>query len=110
MPDKPPPEPTIADLAAAAPEEIAEALSYALRFDERGKPRKSGWDFAAGVAAERLADRAHRDARPTRPTAFSGLKTDGEDRAMLTTIESLRAALSRIEGHSAASASCDGRT
>jgi hypothetical protein len=73
MPDKPPPEPTIADLAAAAPEEIAEALSYALRFDERGKPRRGGWDFAAGLAAERLADHLRRSgfiimrARPTRP-------------------------------------------
>jgi len=73
MPDEPSPEPTIADLAAATPEEIAEALSYALRFDERGKPRRGGWDFAAGLAAERLADHLRRSgfiimrARPTRP-------------------------------------------
>jgi hypothetical protein len=73
MPDEPPPEPTIADLAAATPEEIAEALSYALRFDERSKPRRGGWDFAAGLAAERLADHLRRSgfiimrARPTRP-------------------------------------------
>jgi hypothetical protein len=73
MPDEPPPKPTIADLAAATPEEIAEALSYALRFDERGKPRRGGWDFAAGLAAERLADHLRRSgfiimrARPTRP-------------------------------------------
>jgi hypothetical protein len=65
---------TMADLAAATPEEIAEALSYALRFDERGKPRRGGgWDFAAGLAAERLADHFRRSgfiimrARPTRP-------------------------------------------
>jgi hypothetical protein len=55
MPDEHPSEPTIADLAAATPEEIAEALSYALHFDERGKPRRGGWDFTAGLAAERLA-------------------------------------------------------
>jgi protein ImuA len=73
MPDEPSPEPTIADLAAATPEEIAEALSYALRFDERGKPRRGGWDFAAGLAAERLADHLRRSGfiimrpRPTRP-------------------------------------------
>jgi glyoxylase-like metal-dependent hydrolase (beta-lactamase superfamily II) len=27
---------------AATPEEIAEVLSYALRYDERGKPRRGG--------------------------------------------------------------------
>ena len=60
MPNEPPPEPTIADPAAVTPEEIAEALSYALRFDERGKPRRGGWDFAAGLAAERLVDHLRR--------------------------------------------------
>jgi hypothetical protein len=60
MSDKPETDPTIADLAAATPEEIAEALSYALRFDERGKPRRGGWDFAAGLAAERLTDHLRR--------------------------------------------------
>jgi hypothetical protein len=73
MPDEPQTDPTIADLAVATPEEIAEALSYALRFDERGKPRRGGWDFAAGLAAERLTDHLRRSgfiimrARPTRP-------------------------------------------
>jgi hypothetical protein len=73
MPDEPRSEPPIADLAAATPEEIAEALSYALRFDERGEPRRGGWDFAAGLAAERLADHLRRSGfiimrgRPTRP-------------------------------------------
>jgi hypothetical protein len=72
MPDELQTDPTRADLAAATPEEIAEALSYALRFD-RGKPRRGGWDFAAGLAAERLADHLRRSgfiimrARPTRP-------------------------------------------
>jgi hypothetical protein len=54
------PPPALADLAAATPEEIAEALSYALRYDERGKPRRGGWDFAAGLAAERLTDHLRR--------------------------------------------------
>ena len=73
MSNEPPSEPPVADLAAATPEEIAEALSYALRFDERGKLRGGGWDFAAGLAAERLADHLRRSgfiimrARPTRP-------------------------------------------
>ena len=73
MSDEHPPEPPVADLAAATPEEIAEALSYALRFDERGKPRRGGWDFTARLAAERLADHLRRSgfiimrARPTRP-------------------------------------------
>ncbi|MDO9713243.1 hypothetical protein [Paracraurococcus lichenis] len=47
-----------AELAPAAPEEVAEALAYALRHDERGRPRRgavAGWDFAAGIAAEHLA-------------------------------------------------------
>ena len=56
MSDDPPPAPNPADLAAATPEEIAEALSYALRYDERGKPRRGGWDFAAGLAADRLTE------------------------------------------------------
>lgn len=50
----------ITDLAAASPEELAEAISYALRFDERGKPRKGGWDFAAGLAADRLVEHLRR--------------------------------------------------
>ena len=58
MPDA---EPARADqdgLTPAAPEEVAEALAYALRHDERGRPRRgavAGWDFAAGIAAEHLA-------------------------------------------------------
>ena len=52
--------PNPADLAAVSPEEIAEALSYALRYDERGKPRRGGWDFAAGLAAERLTEHLRR--------------------------------------------------
>lgn len=56
-----PPHPIpMTDLAAASPEEITEAISYALRYDERGKPRKGGWDFAAGLAAERLAEHLKR--------------------------------------------------
>jgi len=73
MPDDPLPPPDPVDLTPATPEEIAEALSYALRYDERGKPRKRGWDFAAGLAAERLAEHLRRSglivmrARPGRP-------------------------------------------
>jgi hypothetical protein len=55
MTEEPLPTPNLADLAAALPEEIAEAILYALRYDERGKPRRGGWDFAVGLAAERLA-------------------------------------------------------
>jgi len=73
MPHEPLPDPNPADLAAATPEEIAEALSYAPRYDERGKPCRGGWDFAAGLAAERLADHPRRSGfvvmrvRPGRP-------------------------------------------
>ena len=68
-----PPPPILADLAAATPEEIAEALSYALRYDERGKPRRGGWEFASALAAERLAEHLRRSgfvimrSRPGRP-------------------------------------------
>lgn len=46
-----------AQLVRATPKEIADALAYALRYDERGKPSRSaaGWDFATGLAAEHLA-------------------------------------------------------
>ena len=54
------PPPVSSDLTAATPEEIAEALSYALRYDERGKPRRGGWEFASALAAERLADHLRR--------------------------------------------------
>jgi hypothetical protein len=72
------PSPTLShpdprDLAAATPEEIAEVLSYALRSDERGKALRGGWDFAAGLAAERLTEHLRWSAfvvmraRPARP-------------------------------------------
>jgi hypothetical protein len=52
----------LASLRLASADEVAEALAYALRHDERGKPRRgatAGWDFTAGIAAEHLA--AHLD-------------------------------------------------
>lgn len=58
MSDTNPPNLDRADLALAGQEEVVAALAYALRHDERGKPRRgavSGWDFAAGIAAEHLA-------------------------------------------------------
>ena len=60
MADEPPPPPDLQQLAAATPEEIAEILAYALRYDERGKPRKSGWDFAVNLAADRIAEHMRR--------------------------------------------------
>ena len=54
------PKSTLPGLAVASPEEVAEALSYALRYDERGKPRRSGWDFAASLAAEHLTEHLRR--------------------------------------------------
>ena len=50
--------PEVSALAMATPDEVAAALAYALRHDERGKPRRgavAGWDFTAGIAAEHLA-------------------------------------------------------
>ena len=50
------PAPARADLTAATAEEVAEALSFALRCDERHKPRRGGGDLTASIAAERLAE------------------------------------------------------
>ncbi|MBW6397020.1 hypothetical protein KPL78_04130 [Roseomonas sp. HJA6] len=49
-----------ASLAPASPGEVAESLAYALRFDERGRPRSGGWEFAAAIAAERLVEHLER--------------------------------------------------
>jgi hypothetical protein len=60
-------------LATASAEEITAALSYALRFDERGKPRRAGSEMMAGLAAERLVEHLQRAGfvilrqRPARP-------------------------------------------
>jgi hypothetical protein len=73
MPDDLKPDPPRADLTAATADEIAEALSYALRYDERGKPRRGGGELTAGIAAERLTEHLRRagfvvmKARPARP-------------------------------------------
>jgi protein ImuA len=60
MADDPLPPPDFQQLAQATPEEIATALAYALRYDERGKPRKGGWDFAVNIAADRIAEHLRR--------------------------------------------------
>lgn len=60
MSDEPRPEIGRTDLTAATPEEIAEALSYALRYDERGKPRRGGSELTAGIAAEHLVEHLRR--------------------------------------------------
>ena len=60
MPDDLKPDSDRADLTTASSEEIAEVLSYALRYDERGKPRRGGGEYAAGIAAERLAEHLRR--------------------------------------------------
>lgn len=54
MSDIPPSDSQPDRLVPATAQEIADALSYALRYDERGKPRRSGWDFVASLAAEQL--------------------------------------------------------
>jgi hypothetical protein len=45
------------EFVPVSPQEVADALAYALRYDERGRPSRSaaGWDFATGIAAEHLA-------------------------------------------------------
>ena len=47
---------TPSPLVPATGEEVAEVLAYALRHDERGKPRRgAAWEVAAAVLAEQLA-------------------------------------------------------
>ena len=45
-----------ADLTAVTSSELIEALAYALRYDARGKPRPSGGQMVASLAAERLME------------------------------------------------------
>jgi hypothetical protein len=41
-------------LRLATDDEVTGSLAYALRFDERGKPRRTGSDFMASLAAAQL--------------------------------------------------------
>lgn len=41
-------------LRAADPKDVAATLAYAMRFDARGKPRRTGWEFVASLAASQL--------------------------------------------------------
>ena len=60
-------------LSPAQPEEVADALSYALRYDERGRPRPHGGEMVAGLAAQHLTQHLQRAGfvlmkkRPGRP-------------------------------------------
>jgi len=46
--------PSTAPLKPVDLAEVREALTYALRFASNGKPRRSGWEFAAPLAAAQL--------------------------------------------------------
>ncbi|GGC67434.1 hypothetical protein GCM10011504_51740 [Siccirubricoccus deserti] len=56
----PPPSTTPRRLDEADVADLVAALAYALRYDARGKPRKCGWDHAADLAAEWLAEHLRR--------------------------------------------------
>ena len=45
------------DLRPVSPEEVAETLGFAMRFDERGKARRTGQEYASKLAAEQLVQR-----------------------------------------------------
>jgi len=48
-------------MVPADPAEVASALAYGLRFDERGRPRRgSVWEMAAALLAEHLAAQLER--------------------------------------------------
>ncbi len=55
MSDECPTESSGKPLTPARPEEVAEALSYALRYDECGRPRPHGGEMIADLAAQHLA-------------------------------------------------------
>ena len=59
-PDTAPEQPKQRGLDEADDVDLVQALAYALRFDARGKPRKGGWDHAADLAAEWLAEHLER--------------------------------------------------
>ena len=83
MPESPAPEPPDAAAEAPAPltgpllpvdqAELASALAYGLRFDERGRPRRgAAWEMAATLLAEQLVAQLERARfvvlkRPPRP-------------------------------------------
>ena len=56
----PSPDATPRRLDEADVADLVAALAYALRYDARGRPRKGGWDHAADLAAEWLAEHLHR--------------------------------------------------
>ncbi|GGC67125.1 hypothetical protein GCM10011504_51410 [Siccirubricoccus deserti] len=66
------PAPTV-PLSPAEPAEVASALAYALRFDERGRPRRGvAWEMATTLLAKQLALQLERAnfvilKRPPRP-------------------------------------------
>ena len=82
-PDPPAPEPPDATGETSAPltgpllpvdqTELAAALAYGLRFDERGRPRRgTAWEMAATLLAEQLVAQLERARfvvlkRPPRP-------------------------------------------
>jgi hypothetical protein len=56
------PSPSVVELAGTVllpvdPAEVADSLAYAMRFDERGKARRTGVEYAASVAAGALVSR-----------------------------------------------------
>ncbi|MGG5890696.1 hypothetical protein ACLF3G_26735 [Falsiroseomonas sp. HC035] len=44
-------------LRPADPAEVADSLAYAMRFDERGRARRTGVEYASKIAAEQLVQR-----------------------------------------------------
>jgi hypothetical protein len=56
----PPPGAAPRRLDEADVADLVAALAYALRFDARGRPRRGGWDHAADLAAEWLAEHLRR--------------------------------------------------
>lgn len=60
MADGPRRDPNGNQLSPARPQEVADAPSYALRYDERGRPRPHGGERIAGLAAQHLPRRFER--------------------------------------------------
>jgi hypothetical protein len=64
-------------LRPVSPEDVADALAYAMRFNDQGKARRTGWEYAAQMAADHLVRQLQASGiifmrRPTPPRHTAG--------------------------------------
>lgn len=68
-------------LQVATPEEVADSLSYAMRFNHRGRANRTGWEHAAALAANNLIRHLSASGyvvlKTNQPDAWEGQGNDG---------------------------------